>query len=283
MKKGAAESGKEGERLQKLIARAGKASRRAAEELIVAGRVSVNGLVVTQLGSRADPQRDEIRVDGLPLEFSQTRMVLLLNKPKGCVTTLSDPEGRATVKDFLPSTEERLFPVGRLDYDAEGLLLLTNDGLLANGLQHPRYGVTKTYEVKVKGHPQEESLRRLREGVVLDEGRTAPSEVEVIRLLPHAAWLRIVLHQGWNRQIKRMGESVGHSVLKIRRVAYGPLTLGKLQPGQSRWLKPNEIQELEKVAGVSRGKSGAPEKAAAVGHFRKTEDFPVDRERSRRR
>jgi len=283
IKKEAAEADKGGERLQKLISRAGMASRRAAEEFILKGRVSVNGRVVTELGSRADPQRDEIRVDGRLLEFSQTRVVLLLNKPKGCVTTLRDPQGRPTVKDLFPSTEERLFPVGRLDYDAEGLLLLTNDGLLANGLQHPRYGVTKTYEVKVKGHPGEETLRRLRNGVVLDEGRTAPAEVEVIRLLPHAAWMRIVLHQGWNRQIKRMGESVGHSVLKIRRVAYGPLTLGKLQPGESRRLKPNEIEELERIAGVSRGKSEAPERAGAAGPFRKTQDLLKGREKSRRK
>jgi len=274
---------KSGERLQKLIARAGIASRRAAEGLILDGRVSVNGRVVTELGSRADPTRDEIRVDGRRLEFSKARLVLLLYKPRGCVTTLSDPQGRPTVKDLLPSTGERLFPVGRLDYDAEGLLLLTNDGLLANRLQHPRYGVSKTYEVKVKGHPAEETLRRLREGVVLDEGRTAPAGVELIRLLPDAAWMRIVLHQGWNRQIKRMGESVGHSVLKIRRTAYGTLKLGRLRPGESRWLKPGEVEELEKCTGFAGGGSEAPERAGASRKSRKTHDLPRDREKNRGR
>jgi 23S rRNA pseudouridine2605 synthase len=244
-----------GIRLQKVLAQAGVASRRAAEEMIRQGRVIVNGEVVTELGHRVDPDRDQILVDRQSITTGQKKVYLLFYKPRLCVTTLSDPQGRKTVMDFIPDAEVRLFPVGRLDYDAEGLLLLTNDGELGNRLQHPRYGVSKTYEVKVKGHPDPSALDRLRTGVVLEEGKTGPSEVSVIRLLPNAAWMRIVLHQGWNRQIKRMGEAVGHPVLKIKRVAYGPLTLGKLQPGASRPLTALEVQKLYRIVHLDNGQT----------------------------
>ncbi|MGV8073532.1 MAG: pseudouridine synthase [Syntrophobacteraceae bacterium] len=237
----------EGIRLQKVLASAGVASRRAAEEIIRQGRVQINGRAVTELGVRVDPEIDEVRVDGSLLSRSKTEIYLLFYKPKHCVTTLKDPQGRKTVLDFIPDLGVRVFPVGRLDYDAEGLLLLTNDGFLANRLQHPRYGVSKTYEVKVKGHPDDRALSRLRTGVSLDEGRTAPAEIEVLSFLPKAAWLKIILHQGWYRQIKRMCLAVGYPVLKIKRVGYAFLKLGDLKPGTFRPLERHEAQKLYKT------------------------------------
>lgn len=238
-------------RLQKFLARAGIASRRAAEELIRQGRVEVNG-IKPEIGSRVDPLRDEVRLDGRIVALENQRVYLLLHKPRNCITTARDPGGRSTVFDFLPDLGLRIFPVGRLDFDAEGLLLLTNDGELANRLLHPRYGISKVYEVKVKGHPETGALERLRSGIELDEGTTAPARTEVLRKLPGAAWLRMELHQGWNRQIKRMGEAVGHPVLRIRRIAYGPLRLGKMRPGEFRMLEPDEIRRIYKDAGLDR-------------------------------
>jgi 23S rRNA pseudouridine2605 synthase len=231
-------------RLQKVLAQAGIASRRAAEELIRQGKVSVNGHVVTHMGQRVDPQIDTVYVNHVPVSAPQPKVYLLFNKPRHCVTTATDPQGRKTVFDYIPDLGVRLFPVGRLDYDAEGLLLFTNDGPLANRLQHPRYGVPKTYEVKVKGQPGEDTLHQLRTGVRLEEGVTAPAEIRIMRLLPQAAWLRMVLHQGWNRQIKRMGEAVAHPVLKLKRVAYGHLRLGKVAPGTFRPLTSAEVRRL---------------------------------------
>ena len=236
-----------GVRLQKVLAQAGVASRRAAEEMIRQGRVMVNGRVVEELGCRVDALRDEILVDRALVSSAQEKVYLLFYKPKHCVTTASDPQRRKTVLDLIPDLGARVFPVGRLDYDSEGLLLLTNDGFLANRLQHPRYGVPKTYEVKVKGHPDDRTLNRLRSGIVLEEGKTAAAEVTVLRVLPKASWLRIVLHQGWNRQIRRMGEAVAHPVLKITRVAYGPLELGTLRPGAFRPLNPDEVRRLYRM------------------------------------
>jgi 23S rRNA pseudouridine2605 synthase len=231
-------------RLQKALAQAGIASRRTAEELIRKGRVSVNGRIVTDMGERVDPHTDKVYVNQVPVSAPQAKVYLLFNKPRHCVTTTTDPQRRKTVFDYLPDLGVRLFPVGRLDYDAEGLLLFTNDGALANRLQHPRYGVYKTYEVKVKGHVDENALHQLRTGVTLDEGTTAPADVEVMRVLPQATWLKIVLHQGWNRQIKRMGAVVGHPVLKLRRVAFGTLSLGKTNLGAYRLLGPAEVRRL---------------------------------------
>jgi pseudouridine synthase len=237
------------DRLQKVIAQAGLASRRAAEEMILQERVEVNGRIVTELGLRVDPEKDEIRVDKKLISIVATKTYLLFNKPARCVTTVKDPQGRKTVLDYVrKQIDIRVFPVGRLDYDAEGLLLLTNDGFLANRLQHPRYGVNKTYEVKVKGKPPAASLDQLRRGVALREGITSPAEVSVLRALPDATWLEIVIHQGWYRQIKRMCEAVGHPVVKIRRIAYGPLVLGKLQPGSFRALSRSEIKKLYDIA-----------------------------------
>jgi 23S rRNA pseudouridine2605 synthase len=230
-------------RLQKFLAQAGVASRRAAEELVRQGRVEVNRRRA-EIGCRVDPARDDIRVDGKPVSAAEAKVYLAFYKPRDCITSTRDPQGRKTVFDFLPKFSSRLFPVGRLDYDAEGLLLLTNDGELANRLLHPRYGISKVYEVKVKGHPNPEALEKLRSGIVLEEGTTAPAGVEPLRALPRAAWLRIVLHQGWNRQIKRMCEAVGHPVLKIKRIAYGPVRLGKLAPGDFRHLAPDELERI---------------------------------------
>ncbi|NLI83465.1 MAG: rRNA pseudouridine synthase [Deltaproteobacteria bacterium] len=233
-----------GIRLQVVLARAGLASRRAAEKMMEAGRVSVNGRVVTEPGVCVDPEADEIRVDGRLVGKPESKVYLLFHKPGRCVTSLRDPQGRKTVLDFVRERSVRIFPVGRLDYDAEGLLLLTNDGTLAHRLQHPRYGVPKTYQVKVKGHPGETALGTLRNGVRLEEGITAAAEVSVIRRLPGASWLKIVLHQGWYRQIKRMCDAVGHPVLKIRRTDYGPLSLAGLPPGRYRPLRRDEIVGL---------------------------------------
>jgi pseudouridine synthase len=232
-------------RLQKFFSQAGLLSRRAAEDAIQAGRVQLNGRVVTTMGLQIDPTRDEVRLDGNLVTAAQTLHYLLFYKPKHCVTTLRDPQGRKTVLDCLPPLPVRVFPVGRLDYDAEGALILTNDGRLAHRLQHPRFGVPKVYEVKVKGHPTTETLQHLASGVQLAEGVTAPTEVTELRSLPGAVWLKIVLHQGWNRQLKRMGEAVGHPVLKIKRIAYGPLSLGRMKPGDWRPLTTLERCALE--------------------------------------
>jgi 23S rRNA pseudouridine2605 synthase len=232
-------------RLQKFFSQAGIMSRRAAEDAILQGRVVLNGRVVTTMGVQIDPTRDEVRLDGNLVTAAQTLHYLLFYKPKHCVTTLNDPQGRKTIMDCLPPLEVRVFPVGRLDYDAEGALILTNDGRLAHRLQHPRFGVPKVYEVKVKGHPTGETLQQLASGVRLAEGLTAPAEVTKLRWLPGAVWLKIVLHQGWYRQLKRMGEAVGHPVLKIKRIAYGPLTLGRMKPGDWRPLTASERRALE--------------------------------------
>ena len=236
-------------RLQKFLAQAGVASRRAAEQMIRQGRVEVNGRRA-ELGSSVDPLKDLVRVDDKEISVKPGRVLLAFNKPAGCVTTVSDPQGRKTVMDFFPGLPTRVFPVGRLDYDAEGLLLLTNDGELANRLLHPRYGITKVYDVKIKGHPDKKAIEELRGGVRIEEGVTAPAEVEVIGRLPGSAWLRITLHQGWNRQIKRMGLAVGHPVLKIRRIAYGPVVLGKLPSGGHRALGPQEIRKIYEEANL---------------------------------
>jgi 23S rRNA pseudouridine2605 synthase len=249
-------------RLQKAIAEGGLASRRGAEKLILQGRVTVNGLLVTQLGSQVDPNSDEIHVDQKVLFSTQSKVYVLLYKPINCVTTLKDPQGRKTIMEFLPPMAERIYPVGRLDFDAEGLLILTNDGALAHRLQHPSYGVSKTYQVQVKGHPDARALHRLRQGILLEEGKTAPARVKLIRHFPDDALLEIVLHQGWKRQIKRMGRAVGHPVLGIKRIKYSFLGLGKLNPGQSRPLTPSEVRQLYEIVHLNDKKPTRHEKEA---------------------
>ena len=250
------------ERLQKIIAAAGITSRRKAEELITAGRVQVNGQVVTQLGSKADPERDHIRVDGKLLHGPERLVYLLLNKPPGYVTTASDPEGRPTVLDLVRGAGARVYPVGRLDYSSEGLLLLTNDGALAARLMHASSHVPKTYQVKVSGKPTEENLRKLRSGVVLppdprhphsarkESRKTAPARIHLLRDAPNP-WYEVTLIEGQNRQIRRMFEKIGHHAEKIKRVRYGPLELD-LEPGASRPLTPGELSRLRAAASQKR-------------------------------
>jgi 23S rRNA pseudouridine2605 synthase len=239
------------ERLQKIIAAAGIASRRKAEELITGGLVSVNGQVVTELGSKADPERDHIRVNGKLLHGPQRHIYLLMNKPRGYVTTLHDPEGRPTVTDLLHGVGARVYPVGRLDYASEGLLLLTNDGEFANRLMKAASHVPKTYMVKVAGIPPAESLARLRAGLFISsEGgkrvKTAPAKVRVIRQAANP-WYEITLMEGRNRQIRRMFEEIGHHVEKIKRVRYGPLELD-VHPGEFRRLTQQEVARLKSAA-----------------------------------
>lgn len=230
------------ERLQKLMAQAGIASRRASEKLISAGRVKVNGRVAS-LGQSADPGVDTIEVDGKVLRLDQALLYYVLNKPGGYITTLDDPQGRPTVAEFLPDDAPRLFPVGRLDKDTEGLLLFTNDGKLAHRLLHPSRGVRKTYRVKVEGEPTVKVLRRLEAGVELDDGRTAPCKIRKFS----SGWLEMILKEGRKRQIRRMLELVGHPVVALKRVRFGPLELGNMRVGEMRALNQDEIQALRKV------------------------------------
>lgn len=211
--------------------------------------MTVNGHTVTELGTRADPRRDRIAVDGKPLRPAAVPVYLMLHKPVGVVTTLSDPEGRPTVRDLLGGLRARVFPVGRLDYHSAGLLLLTNDGELALRLTHPRYGVEKVYEVKVKGRPAPEQLAALARGVRLTDGETAPARVRVIESGERTTWLAIALAEGKNRQVRRMCEAVELPVAKLVRVGYGPLVLGKLPPGGWRPLEPEEVEKLRVATG----------------------------------
>lgn len=240
------------ERLQKILAAAGIASRRKAEELITGGLISVNGQTVTELGSKADPERDHIRVNGKLLHGPERHVYVLMNKPKGYVTTLHDPEGRPTVMDLLHGVGARVYPVGRLDFASEGLLLLTNDGEFANRLMKAASHVPKTYMVKVAGNPSGEGLARLREGINIptDRGkrvRTAPAKIRVIRESANP-WYEVTLIEGKNRQIRRMFEEIGHHVEKIKRVRYGPLELD-VHPGQFRKLTVEEVAKLKSLAG----------------------------------
>jgi 23S rRNA pseudouridine2605 synthase len=243
------------ERLQKIMAAAGIASRRRSEELITGGLVSVNGKTVTELGSKADPETDHIRVNGKLLQGAERHVYILMNKPKGYVTTLRDPEGRPTVMDLLHGVKARVYPVGRLDYASEGLLLLTNDGAFANHLMKAASHVPKTYMVKVSGVPAADGLSRLREGIyiVSDKERrvkTAPAKINVIRESANP-WYEVTLVEGKNRQIRRMFEAIGHHVEKIKRVRYGPLELD-VHPGKFRKLAPQEVTKLKSAARISR-------------------------------
>jgi 23S rRNA pseudouridine2605 synthase len=232
----------DGIRLQKVLAQAGLGSRRVAEDLIDRRRVRVNG-VVAHLGQRVDPDVDVIEVDGAQIGTKAGLVHLLLNKPAGVITTASDPQGRRTVLDLVPA-EPRVFPVGRLDADTEGLLVLTNDGDLAHRLTHPSFGVEKEYLVEVEGEPGRGALRSLRQGVELDDGPTAPAKVAVLgeRLI------RITIHQGRNRQVRRMCEAVGHPVLRLVRTRIGPLAERSLAPGEWRALTQDEVRALERAA-----------------------------------
>jgi 23S rRNA pseudouridine2605 synthase len=232
------------ERLQKLISQAGIASRRAAEELILNGRVTVNGIVVTELGSKADPDQDRIAVDGKPLQFSSKHLYILLNKPAGYITALKDSQERPLVTDLLKGVEERVYPVGRLDYNTEGLLLLTNDGEWANRLMHPRHEVEKEYHVRVRGKVLDQQLKRMANGVELEDGVTAPAVVRLVKGSDLNDWISVTIHEGKNRQVRRMCEAVSLSVVRLRRVRYGSLEIGVLKPGQFRYLTEVEVKGL---------------------------------------
>jgi 23S rRNA pseudouridine2605 synthase len=213
----------------------------------------MNGRTVTELGTRANPQRDRITIDGKPLRSAAPLAYIVLNKPVGVMTTLADPQGRPTVRDLLAGVRQRVFPVGRLDYHSAGLLLLTNDGELALRLTHPRYGVRKTYQVKVKGQPESAQLAALARGVRLPDGVTAPAYVRVIAARERKAWLEVTLAEGKNREVRRMCEAVGLPVEKLVRVALGPLKLGRLPVGAWRHLEPEEVGKLQAVARVPGG------------------------------
>ena len=242
------------ERLQKIIARAGLASRRQAEEWIAAGRVQVDGKVIRELGTRADPQRSRIQVNGKPLRPARRLLHYMLYKPRGCVTTLRDPEGRPTVKDYLKKIPERVYPVGRLDYASEGLLLITNDGEFSNYILSASSGIDKTYWVKVTGAPEADALKKLRAGISLDGRRTLPARIR--RLPPQGRknsdnpWYEVVLREGRQNQIRRMFERIGTPVRKLKRVRIGPLSVGTLKPGEIRPLKESEVRRL--LQGVTR-------------------------------
>lgn len=243
------------ERLQKILSQAGVASRRASEQLMLEGRVSVNGTTVRELGTKADPARDDIRVDGRRIKVVERHLYLLVNKPRGYVSTRSDPQQRPTVLDLLQGIREYVYPVGRLDYDSEGLIILTNDGDLAARLTHPRHGVPRVYEATVLGEPDDHDLDRLQRGVVIDGQKTGPAEVTAIG----PGHLRVTVREGRNRQVRKMCEAIGHPVSKLTRVAIGPIRDPKLKRGQWRELTDAEVRKLRSAAGS--GAATAPRKA----------------------
>jgi len=248
------------QRLQKLIAAAGVASRRHAEELIAAGRVTVNGEVIKELGSKADPEKDHIKVNGKlinPQLKSREKVYVLLNKPKGYLSSVSDPEGRPLVTELLPPALGKVHPVGRLDFNTEGLLLLTNDGDFTNYVTAARNRVQKVYEVKVKGVPTESGIERLRRGITLEDGtRTAPAKITKLHETQTNAWYEVLLHQGRNQQVRRMFELIGHSVLKLRRTRIGFIKDEHLKPGHWRFLLPGEVGRIMKKKKASHGLHG---------------------------
>ena len=245
------------DRLQKVLSHAGIASRRASEQLIADGRVTVNGKTVLEMGVKADPAVDDIRVDGRRIKGPQRHRYILLNKPAGFVTTRSDPQRRRTVLDLLGEVREYVYPVGRLDYDSEGLLILTNDGDLAARLTHPRHGVPRIYEARVAGMPDQAAIERLRRGIPLDGHRTQPASVVLLNKAPATRLagrrepegvLLITIKEGRNRQVRRMCEAVGHPVKKLVRRQIGPIRDRQLKPGEWRDLRPEEVRALQKAA-----------------------------------
>ncbi len=234
-------------RLQKYLAAYGVASRRAAEQMIAAGRVAVNGRIVEQMGVLIDPAQDQVSVDGQPLTSRPALRYLLLFKPTGYICSVHDERGRRTVLDLLDGVEERVYPVGRLDYDTSGLLLLTNDGALTHRLLHPSHQVEKTYLAEVAGVPSQQALRRLRQGVLLEDGLTAPARARLSSVQHGKATVELTIHEGRNRQVRRMLAAVGYPVQRLRRVALGFLTLDGLHSGQWRELSAAEVARLRKL------------------------------------
>lgn len=248
------------ERLQKIIAHAGVASRRAAESLIRQGRVTVNGRIVTELGSRADLGRDHVKVDGKLLTRAEPHRYILLYKPREVASTVNDPEGRATVIDLVQGVRERIYPVGRLDYQSEGLLLLTNDGQLAYEVTHPKHGSVKTYHVKVRGVADERLVEKLERGITIDGKRTVPCEIRRMKTTGRGeeegnSWYEVKLREGRNQQIRKMFKAIGHPVMKLRRVAIGPIADPNLEPGEWRELTKHEVKML---ASMKQPRPAAP-------------------------
>lgn len=254
------------ERLQKVLAARGVASRRAAEEMIVEGRVRVDGQIARELGTKVDPQRAEIRLDGKLLQRPRPRY-FILNKPRGYLTTASDPEGRRTVYDLLAAGDQRdrVFPIGRLDMDSEGLLLLTNDGEFANRIAHPRYRIDKEYHALVTGHPSASSLDQIRRGgFMLDGGRTSPAQVDVLEQTRETTLLRVIIHEGRRRQVRRIMEEIGHAVQRLRRVRLGPLTLAGLPAAAYRPLTAGELERLRILVRLETGAAAGEPGGEAV-------------------
>jgi 23S rRNA pseudouridine2605 synthase len=247
-------------RLQKILSTAGISSRRASERLITEGRVTVNGTPVTELGSKADPDTDDIRVDGRRVKAAGRRRYILMYKPRGYITTRSDPEQRPTVLDLLNKggVREYVYPVGRLDYESEGLLLLTSDGDLAEKLMHPSHAVPREYHVRVRGVPSAETIDRLSRGVVLDGRKTQPAEVGIVKLIDSTTGqdtiLSVLIHEGRHRQVRRMCEAVGHRVSRLKRVRIGPITDDDIRPGEFRDLSDKEVTALKREASLEPGK-----------------------------
>ncbi len=236
-------------RLQRFLATAGVASRRRAELLILAGRVAVNGQTIKELGSTIDPERDVVVVDGERIE-TEKKVYVLLNKPRGYLSAVTDSRGRPTVSELTADLPARLYPIGRLDLDTEGVLLMTNDGELCHHLTHPSFGVDKTYHVEVRGRPSKDSLRRLEKGVRIDNSKTSPAKVRLLGAKGTHSQIEIIVHEGRKRQIKKMCEVVGHTVVSLKRVQFAGIRLGRLKPGAYRLLSPSETAGLKKLAQI---------------------------------
>jgi pseudouridine synthase len=237
-------------RLNKYLSQAGVASRREADRLIAEGRVLVNGQAVMELGTRVDPERDKVQADGRAIKVASGSVYVMLNKPVGYLVTLKDPFGRPTVRSLMPKLKARVFPVGRLDAASEGLLLLTNDGELAHRLSHPRFEVKKVYVVKVRGVPEKESLRRLERGLVVEGRKTAPARAALLSHKPGESVLRVELHEGRKREVRKMCEMIGHPVLELRRTEYAGLALKHLKTGEWRLLTSAEVARLRRQVGL---------------------------------
>jgi 23S rRNA pseudouridine2605 synthase len=246
------------ERLQKILSRAGVSSRRGAEELIAAGRVAVNGITVIEPGTKADAETDVISVDGKQLGVNAASVYIVLYKPAGYMTTLKDPQGRPLVTDLLSGVRERVYPVGRLDYNTEGLLLLTNDGEWANALAHPSHEIDKEYHVRVRGRVSPEQVRRLAAGVELEDGKSAPAVVRIVRESENNTWLSVTIHEGRYRQVRRMCEAVSLTVVRLKRVRYGFLGLEGLKTGKYRFLTADEAARLRRSDTGGRPAEKAP-------------------------
>jgi 23S rRNA pseudouridine2605 synthase len=258
------------ERLQKILARGGIASRRAAEQIITSGRVRVNGKIVSELGAKADPYNDKIEIDGKRV-VAETLVYVLVHKPRGVVSTMSDPEGRPSVRELLAGVGTRVFPIGRLDFATSGALLATNDGEMADGLMHPRRAVPKTYVCKVSGQMSPADILGWKKGIKLDDGMTLPAEVKLLRHEAGKSWIELTITEGRNQQIRRMGEATGFPVMRLARLAFAGITTDGLRPGQWRHLTRDELVALKKAFGVPKSTPHAPsDEAGPQGHVRRT-------------